>query len=87
MLILILDFSSNVSVKFAAISEADRILYSGTLPSLQSFTVCYWVKIANMVDWATLLSYANSQSTNAFFIMLGKDIAAKIRINNVEMLV
>ncbi|KAL9960797.1 hypothetical protein ACROYT_G034299 [Oculina patagonica] len=79
------DFSSNVSVKFAAISTADRITYSGTLPSLQSFTLCYWIRITDMVSYATTFSYANSQTNNALMIMLIKTKTARIHLNDATL--
>lgn len=82
-----LDFSSNVSLKFPAMTNVDRIQYSGTLPSLQSFTLCHWTKIIHMLNEATPFSYANSETANALFIMLKKDKTIRIFINNYWWLV
>lgn len=84
---LILDFSSNVVVEFPAITNVDRIVYSGTLPSFQAFTLCHWIKIVYMASITTTFSYANSERDNALLIILLKNKAMRIYLNNVALLV
>lgn len=84
---LILDFSSNVVVEFPAITNVDRIVYSGTLPSLQAFTLCHWINIVYVASITTTFSYANSERDNALLIILLKNKAMRIYLNNVALLV
>ena len=82
-----LDFSSKVAVEFPAITKVDRIRYSGTLPSLQAFTLCYWIKIVFMESLSSAVSYANSETHNALLIGMKKNKAMIIYLNSAELLV
>ena len=85
--ILFLDFSSKVALEFPAITKVDRIRYSGTLPSLQAFTLCYWIKIVFMESLSSTVSYANSETHNALLIGMKKNKAMKIYLNSAALLV
>ena len=84
---LILDLSSKVAVEFPALTEVDRIQYSGTLPSLQAFTICHWIKIVFMGSLSSTVSYANDETHNALLIAMRKTRALSIYVNGAEVLV
>ncbi|XP_022806926.1 uncharacterized protein LOC111343986 [Stylophora pistillata] len=79
------DLSSKVSLRFPAVTAVDRIKYSGSLPSLQAFTLCQWTKIVFMQSESTYFSYANNESPNALFLLLRKDLTIRMFINNVKL--
>ena len=68
-------------------TKVDRILYAGTLPSLQSFTLCHWTKITYMSESGSTFSYANSEGSNALLIELVKSKAMNIYLNEALLLV
>ena len=79
----ILDNSSTVSLNFICLTNVNHVKYSKPLPSIQHFTLCHWTKLSQMGgDFATVLSYASSDTANAILITLRKVVGVTIHLNN-----
>ena len=62
------------------------ILYPGSLPDIQHFTLCSWTRLRlrpdSMDQFTTLLSYANSDHNNQIVITFRKETGVMVYINN-----
>ena len=85
-LFLLQDHSSFVSLNFTSLSDMNYILYPGSLPDIQHFTLCSWTRLRlrpdSMDQFATLLSYANSDHNNQIVIVFRKETGVMVYINN-----
>ena len=58
------------------------ILYPGSLPDIQHFTLCSWTRLSQMDQFSTLLGYANSDHNNQIVIVFRKETGVMVYINN-----
>lgn len=58
------------------------ILYPGSLPDIQHFTLCSWTRLSQMDQFSTLLGYANSDNNNQIVIVFRKETGVMVYIKN-----
>lgn len=58
------------------------ILHPWSPPDIQHFTLCSWTRLAQMDQFTTLLSYANSDHHNQILFVFRKETGVMVYINN-----